>query len=106
MRNFSFRSVALFGVLWGSTLFAQAALPQTTHAAGESASRSIEIFGWYGPPSTVEHLRTMAAAGFTVRFDKRFADVKAALAGLDAAKAAGIRLLVWCPQLKSDPQGT
>ena len=105
MRTRVFPFVALFLAFCGSTLFGQTDLP-TTRPARESASKTIEILGWYGPPSTIDHLRSMANAGFTMSFDNRFANVEAALAGLDAAKTAGVRLLVWCPQLKSDPQAT
>jgi hypothetical protein len=70
------------------------------------SAESIPVIAWLGPPSTVPKLKEMADAGFTISFDNRFADVPAVLAGLDAAKEAGVKLLISCPQLQSDPQNT
>jgi hypothetical protein len=63
---------------------------------------TIQVLAWGGPPATIDRLREMAEAGFTISFNG-FADLNAAVAGLDAARVAGVRLLVSCPQLKSDP---
>ena len=79
-----------------------ACLMQGTTAQAE---RSIDVLAWGGPPATVEKLSEMGDAGFTVSFTG-FGDVDATLKGLDAAKEAGVKLLVSCPQLKTDPQGT
>jgi hypothetical protein len=70
------------------------------------ASARIPILAWYGPPSTAPKLKEMAEAGFTISFDNRFTDAQSALAGLDAAQQAGVKLLVSCPQLQSDPRAT
>jgi hypothetical protein len=65
----------------------------------------IEVLAWGGPPASVEHYNEMAEAGFTISYSG-FGDVAAALAALDMARQAGIKLLVSCPQLQSDPEGT
>ena len=53
----------------------------------------------------VERLKEMKEAGLTVSYTG-FGDVAAAIKGLDAARQAGVKLLVTCPQLESDPEGT
>jgi len=73
--------------------------------ATASAEQTIDVLAWGGPPATVEKLSEMRDAGFTISFTG-FGDVDATLKGLDAAKEAGVKLLVSCPQLKTDPQGT
>lgn len=69
------------------------------------AEQAIDVLAWGGPPATVDKLSEMRDAGFTTSFTG-FGDVDATLKGLDAAKEAGVKLLVSCPQLKTDPQGT
>ena len=64
---------------------------------------TIQVLAWGGPPASVERLREMAEAGFTISFNG-FADLNGAVSGLDAAGVAGVRLMVSCPQLKSDPR--
>lgn len=73
--------------------------------ASAQAEQSIDVLAWGGPPATVDKLGEMRDAGFTISFTG-FGDVHATLKGLDAAKEAGVKLLVSCPQLKTDPQGT
>jgi hypothetical protein len=68
-------------------------------------SGEIPILAWGGPPATAERLREMKEAGLTISFTG-FADVAAAIKGLDAAREAGVKLLVSCPQLQTDPEGT
>ena len=103
-------AMSKFMIVWSCVV----ALSWTSLAAAAGADEpqplktpgSIPVIAWLGPPSTVPKLKEMAEAGFTISFDNRFADVPAVLAGLDAAKEAGVKLMVSCPQLQTDPQGT
>jgi hypothetical protein len=66
------------------------------------------IYGWPGPPrdhATAERYREMAEAGFTATFHW-FPDNDAQAKALDAAHAAGVKLHIHTPELKSDPEGT
>lgn len=73
--------------------------------AAANVSSKIEILAWMGPPATVDRMTEMKEAGFTISFNN-FASPDAAIAGLDAARQAGVKLLVSCPQLETDPQAT
>ncbi len=66
---------------------------------------TIQILAWMGPPAKEQQLREMADAGFTISFGAS-ADIAAVKEGLDAAQKAGVKLLVSCPQLKDDPEGS
>lgn len=85
--------------------FAAAILGCLMQAATARAGQGIDVLAWGGPPATVDKLTEMRDAGFTISFTG-FGDVDATLKGLDAAREAGVKLLVSCPQLKTDPQGT
>ena len=87
-------------VIWPTEEFAAA---QTLNDIARPQTRpAIQVLAWGGPPATVERLREMKEAGFTISFNG-FANLDAAIAGLDAARVAGVRLLVSCPQLAADP---
>lgn len=88
-----------------SLLFVAAILGCLMQAATAQAGQGIDVLAWGGPPATVDKLTEMRDAGLTISFTG-FGDVDATLKGLDAAKEAGVKLLVSCPQLKTDPQGT
>jgi hypothetical protein len=68
----------------------------------------IPVLAWGGPPAgqaTVERFRELAECGFTDSFSG-FANANDMAKALDAAKQAGVRLLVSCPELESSPEGT
>ena len=74
----------------------------------QDAGRRIPVLAWGGPAagqSNVQRLRKLAECGFTHSF-RGFANAADMTRGLDAAREAGIKLLVSCPELRSDPQGT
>lgn len=68
----------------------------------------LPILAWYGIPAqeiSVERFREQREAGFTHNFSfyYRADDVRRAL---DAAQKAGIKLIITCNELKSDPEET
>jgi hypothetical protein len=68
----------------------------------------LPVYAWVGvdPAETsVERYRELADAGFTHNLSF-FLDAEAQARALDAAKAAGIRMIVNCPELEIDPTGT
>lgn len=79
--------------------------------AGEPAPTTrptIPIHAWVGIPqeqTSVERYKELAECGFTTSFSG-FSSVKSALAALDSAQAAGVKLFISLPQLEKDPEGT
>jgi len=78
--------------------------------AGETpaAKQQIVVLAWGGPPpaeATVDRFRELAECGFTHSFTG-FSNATDMARALDAAQAAGVKLLVSCPELQSDPQST
>ena len=76
-----------------------ARLPETGH---------IPILAWSAIPqaeTSDARYREMADCGFTIGFSG-FSNVAEARKAMDAAHAAGIKVLVSVPQLASDPEGT
>lgn len=68
----------------------------------------IPVLAWSGVPSeqsSIERFRELADCGFTINFSS-YADAGAAIKALDAAKSAGVRILVSCPPLESATQAT
>lgn len=70
--------------------------------------KQIPVLAWMGVPQKEAgeaRYREEAGCGFTIDFSG-FSNTESALKALDAAKAAGLKLLVSCPELQSDPAGT
>lgn len=94
-------SVALglaLGWLWSGSSWAQASEPPA----------EIPVLAWIGPPAeqtTPERYRELAEAGFTVSFSG-FPNVEAMAHALEVAQAAGVKLLISCPELRRDPEIT
>jgi hypothetical protein len=77
-----------------------AALPQLTSA------ETIPVHAWVGPPAdqtTPERYAELAAAGFTSSFSN-FPDADAVARALEVAQGAGVKLLINCPELATDPE--
>ncbi len=99
-------ATALLG-LWAGLLGACAA---AAAAEGEEANvkKPLPIYAWYSvePAATsAERYRELAEAGFTHSYSG-FPNADAVAKALEAAKAAGVKLIVSCPELKKDPAGT
>jgi hypothetical protein len=85
-------------------------LCRTSFAAPERLpeSRRIPVLAWMGVPekeASEARYRELAECGFTIDFTPS-SSTDAILKALEAAKAAGVRLLVHSPELDSDPVGT
>jgi hypothetical protein len=68
----------------------------------------IPVHAWWSIPAqytSVERYRELAGAGFTTSMTP-FPDAAAVEKALDAAKEAGVKLFITCPELSSDPEGT
>jgi hypothetical protein len=68
----------------------------------------LPILAWIGPPSdqtTPERYRELADAGFNLSFSG-FPDAQAMEHALDVARGAGVKLMISCPELRSDPEST
>ena len=68
----------------------------------------IPILAWYGIPAcetTVERYQEMKDAGITHQFSG-FPNADAMQKALDIASKVGIKMIVSCPELKSDPEKT
>jgi len=92
------------------TILPWAVLVATCAAAsgGQEQPRRIPVLAWIGPPAeqaNVARYRELAECGFTHSFSG-FANAAAMARELDAAREAGVKLLVSCPELRSDPEGT
>lgn len=71
-------------------------------------AHQIPILAWSAIPqqeTSEARYREMADCGFTIGFSG-FSNVTEARKAMDAAHAAGIQVLVSCPQLETDPAGT
>jgi hypothetical protein len=68
----------------------------------------LPILAWIGPPSdqtTPERYRELADAGFNTSFSG-FPDAQAMERALEVARGAGVKLMISCPELRSDPEST
>ena len=104
-RVVTFPAVLLTLAILAHSACSQAATAPTTLPAPDEP---FPILAWGGPPQaqvTPERLRELAEAGINIDYSG-FSDAKAMAAALDVAKGAGVKLLVACPELKSDPVGT
>lgn len=91
--------VALVSTATGSVAWAQVAPPRTG---------GIAVLAWRGPPAahtSPERYRQLAEAGFTHALTP-FPSADAADAALKVAAEAGIRLVIGCPELETDPERT
>lgn len=73
-----------------------------------AATEPLPILAWIGPPAeqtTPERYRELAEAGFNISFSG-FPNAEKFAQALEVAHAAGVRLMVSCPELKSDPEAT
>lgn len=71
-------------------------------------SSVLPIVAWGGPPpdqTTVERYRELADCGFTHNLSG-FGSADAVAKALDVADATSIKLLLNCPELSTDPEGT
>lgn len=99
----SFRAlslVACFSCFIVPALHGDSVAPPTAH--------QIPVLAWSAIPqqeTSEARYREMADCGFTIGFSG-FSDVAEARKAMDAAHAAGIQVLVSCPQLSTDPIGT
>jgi hypothetical protein len=95
-------------VLAASLLSTSLLAPLQAQPARLERHGQIPILAWSGVPSeqsSVERFRELADCGFTINFSS-YADADAAIKALDAAKSAGVRILVSCPQLESATEQT
>ena len=68
----------------------------------------LPILAWYSIPAeetTVERYQELKDAGITYSFSG-FADAAAVQKALDVAAKVGVKIVVSCPELKSDPEKT
>src|SRR5579864_819194 len=71
-------------------------------------SARIPVLAWGGPPpaqANASRYRELAECGFTHSFSG-FANIDDMARALDAANEAGGKLLLSCPELRSDPEST
>lgn len=72
------------------------------------AAEPLTIHAWWSIPAgetTVERYRELAGAGFTTSMSP-LPDADTVARALDCAAEAGVGLFVFCPELRSDPEGT
>ena len=73
-----------------------------------TSKSEIPILAWYSIPAeetTVERYQELKDAGITYSFSG-FADAAAVQKALDVAAKVGVKIVVSCPELKSDPEKT
>ncbi|GAA4315249.1 hypothetical protein GCM10023143_26500 [Compostibacter hankyongensis] len=73
-----------------------------------SASGDIPILAWYGIPAgqtSLARYEELKASGITYQFTN-FPDAEAMAKALDIARKAGIKMIVACPELKTDTRNT
>jgi sugar phosphate isomerase/epimerase len=77
--------------------------PEKLEAAGE-----IPIVAWWGivpEESTPERFRELKEAGISINFSP-YPDIESVKKALEAAQEAGVKVLPYCPELKSEPEKT
>jgi hypothetical protein len=93
-----------FWLLAFNVLITIQAVPQENSAT----ARQIPILAWYGIPAgetTLARYLELKESGITCNFSS-FPDVASMSEALDIARQAGIKMIVSCPELKSNPEET
>lgn len=91
-------AICFLCLLISNRLSAQEKIPQ----------KEIPIVAWFGVPeeeATVERFEELKEAGFTINL-RGCSNADQMEKALDAAQKAGIKLIVACPELQSDPETT
>lgn len=73
-----------------------------------ASTEPMPVLAWIGPPAeqtTPERYRELADAGFNISFSG-FPNADQFAQALEVAREAGVKLMVSCPELQSDPEGT
>ena len=81
----------------GSGIFAQEKL---------KANGGIPVLAWVGVPegeTTLERFKELRASGININYSN-YSGVEAVEKALDAAGQAGVKLIPFCPGLKSKPE--
>ena len=97
MKKLAFLSVAFMPFI--QRLHAQERLP---------ASEQIPVLAWYSIPASetsIARYQEMKEAGITCQLTS-FPDINETQKALDVAAKVGIKIVVSCPELKSDPENT
>jgi hypothetical protein len=100
--------VLIARILLCSIVLALASKDLLAEPARLTGTGQIPVLAWSAIPqqdTSDARYREMADCGFTIGFSG-FSNVAEARKAMDAAHAAGIQVLVSCPQLASDPEGT
>src|SRR5665647_1188286 len=101
-KNTGMRRFLILNVIFG--LMAGFANSQERLASG----RQIPILAWYSIPASetsVSRYQELKDAGITYSFGG-FPNIDAMQKALDAAEKVGVKMVVSCPELKSDPEKT
>ena len=91
-------AICFLCLLISNRLSAQEKIPQ----------KEIPIVAWFGVPeeeATVERFEELKEAGFTINL-RGCSNADQMEKALDAAQKAGVKLIVACPELQSDPENT
>lgn len=73
-----------------------------------ASTEPMPVLAWIGPPAeqtAPERYRELADAGFNISFSG-FPSAEKFAQALEVAREARVKLMVSCPELKSDPEGT
>src|SRR5690606_34311094 len=89
----------MLAVTSGSSAFVQEKL---------KADGEFPVLAWVGVPekeTTIERFRELKASGININFSS-YSGVEAVEKALDIARQAGVKLMPYCPELKSEPEKT
>lgn len=78
------------------------------HRYTNPTGKEFPIMAWYsllGEQVTAEHYREMAEAGFNISFS-HFSTADEVAAAFDACRGTGVKILVTCAEMASDPEAT
>lgn len=92
-----FSILSLFLILTGSA-----------ESRDRKSAKQIPVLAWYGIPAdetTLERYLELKESGITCNLSF-FPDAESMARALDVAKKAGIKMIVSCPELKTDPERT
>ncbi|HRO44781.1 beta-galactosidase [Agriterribacter sp.] len=90
---------AILAVTSGVSAFAQEKL---------KADGEFPVLAWVGVPereTTVERFRELKASGININFSS-YSGIEAVEKALDIARQTGVKLMPYCPELKSEPEKT